>query len=113
MYTCIIQELQITRAIREFCIIYLFSIVFIFCLFYCYKCLEIRIINIKSLLLKLFSNVGDGFIFKNGCHAPTMRQLYGDIAYIEAKPHDGPTLYVMANTAGYYIFQVKHSSNYI
>ncbi|KAL3855757.1 hypothetical protein ACJMK2_014960 [Sinanodonta woodiana] len=46
---------------------------------------------------------GDGYIFKNGCRAQPWRQLHGDICYLIVKPRDGDTMYITANTSGYYL----------
>ncbi|KAK7112459.1 outer dynein arm-docking complex subunit 2-like [Littorina saxatilis] len=46
---------------------------------------------------------GESFVYKNGCRAQPWRQLHGDICYIEAKPHDGSSLYITANTSGCFI----------
>lgn len=61
--------------------------------------------NEETCVLMSIQFYGGTFVFENGCRAPTFRQLYGDIAYIEVKPFDTSTLYVMANTSGYYVFK--------
>lgn len=38
----------------------------------------------------------------NGCRSPPWRQIHGDLAYIEVKPHDVDNFWVTANVAGYY-----------
>lgn len=45
---------------------------------------------------------GDGYVFQNGCRAQPWRQLYGDICYLQIKPHDTNIIFVTANTSGYY-----------
>lgn len=46
---------------------------------------------------------GDGYVFQNGCHAQPWRQLHGDICYLVVKPHDTDTIFITANTSGYYL----------
>lgn len=54
-------------------------------------------------VLSSFEYWGDGYVFQNGCHAQPWRQLYGDICYLVVKPHDTDTIYITANTSGYYL----------
>ena len=52
--------------------------------------------------------VGFDFKFSNGCRAYPVRQMHGDIAYIEVKPHDTDKLSLTANTFGYFVNKVRH-----
>ena len=46
------------------------------------------------------------FVFNNGCRAPLVRQLHGDIGYLVVKPHDGDEIQITASTNGYFVNKV-------
>ncbi|KAF6041243.1 ARMC4 [Bugula neritina] len=41
--------------------------------------------------------------FDNHCRSPPWRQILGDIAYIEVKPHDEDPFFITASTTGYFV----------
>jgi len=44
--------------------------------------------------------------FENHCRSPPWRQILGDIAYIEVKPHDEDPFFITASTTGYFVNKV-------
>jgi len=52
---------------------------------------------------------GYTFVWENGCRAPPHRQIFGELCYLEIKPHDCDVLFVTASKGGYFRNQGKEN----
>ena len=46
------------------------------------------------------------YVYENGCRAPSKRQVFGEICYLEVKLHDCDVMFITASTSGYFFNKV-------